>query len=634
MSLPTIGPKSDQFAYIERLLQVQLNAPQLKVSEAVNVTNPNASTQFEKFCATLQRPNVVVAFVPATRIGQTPAEIATTGIKVDPSAGFHVNLGSFPIDRSADYVEVLQLRIALGTPLNYQAPELAKQGEIGFLESAPAKTALKIGFHSLCTSAANDYLIFNRSQIEAVSYVRFAGGANLAEITSEDILCDACGESEATVWCVNCAAKFCAACDERIHGENAVLTRHERLPLLEARALREFCPEHGERYRFEFYCRTCHESLCEKCKLAGSHSRGPEADHELVSIQDAYNSAAAQIETPEAVFVERRAAIEAKLAECDQMMEEVIANLAQVEEKIAQEVQEMIGEERLISGEKVNVIRSVQTELKRKNAEVEAMERSFADQRRISAPQAFLTATNAQSRIVARLSSNLDLPLDVTSQGDVVVHGSGPLDAVLVRARSRSKSRAFEKVSFADAEKEVIELNRWVRSILPEFTDLRTEFEAGVTLITLLRVIQPDRRPSLPYSVSPANPQEFREARIAAVQFAKELGARGHYDESVLVVRGSDPSELITFLRSVQRDVAGVSRETSAGLSPRRALRSQARERGLSQASAARERAAAQAADAPVSVEPLSDLLGDVLGGAPELGDAGQQPAGEAGDAQ
>jgi hypothetical protein len=370
--------------------------------------------------------------------------------------------------------------------------------------------------------------------------------------------------------------------------------------------------------RFEFYCRTCHESLCEKCKLAGSHSRGAEVEHELVPIQEAHNAAVAQIETPDPFFAERRAAIEEKLAECEKMMEEVIANLGQVEEKITQEVQEMINEEWLISGEKVNVIRSVQTELKRKNAEVEAMERSFAEQRRLGAPQAFLTSASAQARIVAGFSSNLDLPLDVTAQGDVAVHGSGPLDAVLVRARSRSKSRAFEKVSFAEVDKEVIELNRWVRSILPEFTDLRTEFEAGVSLISLLRVIQPDRRPSLPYSVSPANPQELREARIAAVQFAKELGARGHSDESVLVVRGRDPSELITFLRSIQRDVAGVNRETSAGLSPRSALRSQARERGLSQASAARERAAAQAGEeVPASAVALPDLVGDVLLGAP-----------------
>jgi hypothetical protein len=330
-----------------------------------------------------------------------------------------------------------------------------------------------------------------------------------------------------------------------------------------------------------------------------------------VPIQDAYDTAAAQIDVPDPVFVERRTAIVAKLAECEKMMDEVFANLAQVEQKVADDIKEMIDEERLITGEKVNVIRSVQTELLRKKAEVEALERSFAEQRRFSAPQAFLTAANAQARIVGGIQSNVDLPLDITSQGDVVVHGSGPLDAVLVRARSRSKSRAFEKVSFAEVEKEVLELNRWVRSILPEFTDLRTELEAGVTLISLLRVIQPDRRPSLPYSVSPANPAELREARVAAVQFAKELGARGYYDESVLVVRGADPSELIAFLRSIQRDVAGVSRETSAGLSPREALRSQARERGISQASAAREREASAAAIG----DPLAGVLGGGLAG-------------------
>jgi hypothetical protein len=417
--------------------------------------------------------------------------------------------------------------------------------------------------------------------------VRFSGGDNLAESTADDSLCDSCRTAEATIWCVNDAAKLCDACDAACHGRNAVLARHERLPLVDARALMEFCPEHGEHCRFEYYCRECHTSLCTKCKMAGSHSRGAKAEHALVPIRDAYAEALAAMDAGDPIVNERRAVIAAKQSECDAMLQDVIANVEQVEEDIRQIVAETINQERECAGDKTLVIRSVQTELRRKLAEVVALERSLDDCRRVAGPQAFLRAVTSQARVVARSANNLDLPLEVTAQGDVLVHGAAVLDPVLVRSRSRKsrcRSRGFEKVAFAEIEQEVIELNRWIRSILPEFTDLRTELELGVPLIDLLRVIQPDKRPSVPYPTVPTNAAEAREARAVAVQFARELGARGNYDESVLVVRGEDPTRIVRFLRLIQRDVAGVNRETSAGLTPRRGSRSSSRERAVSPA--------------------------------------------------
>jgi hypothetical protein len=306
-----------------------------------------------------------------------------------------------------------------------------------------------------------------------------------------------------------------------------------------------------------------------------------------VPIRDAYAEALAAMDAGDPIVGERRAVIAAKQSECDAMLQDVIANVEQVEEDIRQIVAETINQERECAGDKTLVIRSVQTELRRTLAEVVALERSLDDCRRVAGPQSFLRAVTSQARIVARSANNLDLPLEVTAQGDVLVHGAAVLDPVLVRSRSRRsrcRSRGFEKVAFAEVEQEVIELNRWIRSILPEFTDLRTELEAGVPLIDLLRVIQPDRRPSVPYPTAPASADDAREAIAAAVQFARELGARGNYDESVLVVRGEDPTRIVRFLRLIQRDVAGVNRETSAGLTPRRGSRSSSRERAVSPA--------------------------------------------------
>jgi hypothetical protein len=573
MPLVPLSPSSREFGRSERLLQVHLNAPQLKISEAIDITNSNCSVQYEKFCQSLARPNIVTVFVPFQRFPQTIADISAVGLKINPVSGLHVTLGSFLVDRSAEIIEVLQLRIALGTPQNHQSLDLTKNSECSFIETPPKRADLKPNFHSICTSSAGDYYIFSRSQVECVSFIRFDGGENVAEHTVEDTLCDVCRTEEATIWCVNCSAKLCAACDSASHAVNPVLARHERMPLVDARALRELCPEHPK-YHYEFYCRTCRTSLCTQCKMTGSHSRGEAAEHELSPIREVYSEAVAALETTDPTIAERRAVILAKKAELDGMFDEVITNLGQLEIEIEKIVEEGIEQERGVAGEKALVIRSVQTELQRKLKEVEGLEQSLQVHRRQSGPQAFLKAAQSQERIVGRWQSNSDLPLEVITQGDMVVHGSGLLDLVLVKSRrSRSRSRDGEKSSFEGTEKEVIELNRWIRSILPEFIDLRMEFETGLPLITLLRVIQPDRRPSLPYSGTPSTPEECQEARVAAVHFAKELGIKGNYDESILVVGGDDPSELIALLRTIQRELAGVGRETSAGVSPRRDLK-------------------------------------------------------------
>jgi hypothetical protein len=405
-------------------------------------------------------------------VNQPLSDIKANGVKVDPYVGLRFRLGAFPIDRSAEIVEALELRIALGVPQNFQPATLSKEGPCAFSDTAPKRSDLKTGFHSLCISPAGEYIVFNRAQVECIALVRFSGGDNLAESTANDNLCDVCLAAEATIWCVNDAAKLCDACDASAHGRNAVLGRHERLPLVDARALMEFCPEHGD--RFEYYCRECHTSLCTKCKMAGSHSRGDKAEHVLVPIKKAYTEALEQMDAGDPTIAERRAVIVAKQEECEAMLQDVISNVEQLEGDIRQIVTDTITQECECADEKGLVIRSVQTELRRKLAEVVALEHSLEDSRRLAGPQAFLRAVTSQARIVARTANNLDLPLEVTAQGDVLVHGAAVLDPVLVRSRSRRsrcRSRGFDKISFAEIEQEVIELNRWIRTILPAFTD-------------------------------------------------------------------------------------------------------------------------------------------------------------------
>jgi hypothetical protein len=106
--------------------------------------------------------------------------------------------------------------------------------------------------------------------------------ANLAESAKTDDLFDVCRTAEAAVWCVNDSAKLCAACDESSHSLNAVLSRHERIPLIEARSLVEYCAVHPKFY-VEYYCEDCHQPPC-ALQVAGSDSKGAAATHAVIPI--------------------------------------------------------------------------------------------------------------------------------------------------------------------------------------------------------------------------------------------------------------------------------------------------------------------------------------------------------------
>jgi hypothetical protein len=309
--------------------------------------------------------------------------------------------------------------------------------------------------------------------------------------------------------------------------------------------------------------------------MTGSHSKGAAATHTLIPITEAYNRALLETEQSPANFIERRKAIVSKLSECDVMITEVLENVAELEKQIRVTVEEAVEQERTLAGEKALIVRSVQTELHRKLADMEALQNSLDDHRKKSGSHAFLRAVNQQRRILGQLADISDLPLGLTVQGDVVVYGPPSEGSVFIRTSRQSRG------GFDEMEEEVQAVNGWIKGVLPGFVDLRTGFADGVTLIRLLQAFRPDATPSLPYPEKPETPAERREARIAAIQFAKELGAKGAYDESVLAVRIPNPVQLLALLTSIQQHIAAVVREPRSGLSPRRAVRARARERVL-----------------------------------------------------
>jgi hypothetical protein len=102
---------------------------------------------------------------------------------------------------------------------------------------------------------------------------------------------------------------------------------------------------------------------------------------------------------------------------------------------------------------------------------------------------------------------------------------------------------------------EVQQLSNWVRSILPDVTDFRTDFDNGIDLICLLQEFRPHRKPSQRYTLCPSNANERRNTRLVALAFAKELGVKGDFNEEALLSEAPDLNERIHLLKAIRRDL-------------------------------------------------------------------------------
>lgn len=434
-----LSPLGEEFGKIEYELQVQLNAPRLKVQECYDYSNSHINAQFMTFCKTMQPNNIVNVFVPTTEIQQFLTEVPTKGIKVDPKRGFRFKVGSIDIDRHAETIEVLRVAVALGNTLNYQGISTELEDN-DFQSDPPSSVNLRSGYHSLCVSANGDYVVFNSAQIKTCHLVKFAGGKNLEEATSDDDICDLCGVNKATIWCVNDSAKLCHQCDDESHKGNKILSRHKRMNLTDARALMEFCPLHPDT-RVEYYCSQCQVPVCLSCKMTGSHSKGSAASHPLVPIRNAYNEALEAAQHPDPVFKRRRQQIEEKIQASEIKLHSIIENAEDVESEIMRIAQQAINHTKQLAGEKALIVRSNKTELVRKLNELDSLS-SFIDVHKSSSgPLSFLRAFDRQAMIINSLQGTSDLPLDLTVEPDLTVFGSIDVEATDKPVKSMAKAQ-------------------------------------------------------------------------------------------------------------------------------------------------------------------------------------------------
>jgi hypothetical protein len=116
--------------------------------------------------------------------------------------------------------------------------------------------------------------------------------------------------------------------------------------------------------------------------------------------------------------------IDEKLAAVDAILQDIYYNQNAVIREITRIAETAIDQARVLAGEKALAVRSAQTELRRKQQEMEAMDRCLLAHRKCSGPLIFLCASDRHSILTAKLQSTSDLPPDFTVQADLTVIGN------------------------------------------------------------------------------------------------------------------------------------------------------------------------------------------------------------------
>jgi hypothetical protein len=396
---------------------------------------------------------VITVFVPVGELEQSYEDLHLRGIRFDRNTGLRALATSVRIDRNAEWIEVIRISLAAGRVLNYQPPVFVREYDVDFREPQPSPEDLQ-GHDSLCVTATGEYVVFSPDQVQCCNFVRFRGGKNLATY-DDDGRCDLCKAAEATIWCVNDGAKFCDECDRLSH-TNEIQERHTRMTVKEGRALMEFCPHHTDLH-VAYYCDLCKIPVCIECKMVGHHARGECAVHELRPIRSSYAEAYKSSEHPSPIVVRRRKEIAEKLLEVDLVRDDIWANTERVILDIQELANRAIEQAKLLAGQKLLIVRSVRTELLRKNSDLEAMMHSLMIHREKSGPLAFLQAFHRQNLMATGLQEQTkkendqessDLPLEITVRGDLRIHGNLRVDAAVpspVRPLSRPPEREEEE---------------------------------------------------------------------------------------------------------------------------------------------------------------------------------------------
>ena len=420
MQSPLVAPTSEDFAIVEYLLQMQLDAPQFKIEELRDISSRHQVNNFNNYVKKMKNANVVDAFVLLKSIQQPLSDIAGHGLRLPVNSGFKFQLDHLELPEEQDKYEVLHLIIALGTVMDYQSYD-SELNETEYIKAVPTIENLK-GCDSLRVSADNTFYIFNQAQIKTAHLVIFKGGDNLSHAPHTINTCAVCGQANATLFCESDSIKLCPECDQKIHSSNPLFQNHVRIPLREGLPKIQACHFHPEQ-RAQYYCTKCHYCVCAECKINGNHAHGDNAKHKLISLSQAYNDAHAVVNATNVTYVTRQKVIEEAITAADERLDEICENAIAVEKEIMRLAEAAIASMKQQAHDRATVVKAAKIELERKLGELKKQQEYLHIHDENSEPADFLKYYTAAKELEQEMQIGRDLPLPLDVYGDLIVYG-------------------------------------------------------------------------------------------------------------------------------------------------------------------------------------------------------------------
>lgn len=445
-TLPPVDISSEEYGFSEYLLQLQLNAPHLVISECYDLTTKQLNASFKNFCSQLDPVNVINVFVPAASLGQPISDVASHGVRINPKNGFRFTAGRIPIDGTEEAYELVHMVIALGT-VYYNQKAGTGLAETVYSDIAPTSSTLPLGYHSIRVSEQNEFVVFNSNQINCLRLIRLKGKDNISHDPAIKHICNNCGQPNATIWCDNDHCKLCEKCDVSQH-KTKLTAAHTRHPLSEAIINVQRCPVHPDTF-VQYYCTKCHLPVCLECKVKGNHAKGEASKHKLIDLKEAYDNAVSTAIKPNQIFITREKTLASQINLANDKLKEIQQTQINIEAEITRIAAKAIEEARQQTSARAQQVKAIRGELIRKLEEVKNIKELLTAQQQNSEPLPFVQAQHFTEVLTETIKNNDDLP-QLASEIDAQLQVYGRLEVSPPRPAVQPKSRGISPTPDAE----------------------------------------------------------------------------------------------------------------------------------------------------------------------------------------
>ncbi|KAG9391858.1 hypothetical protein J8273_6871 [Carpediemonas membranifera] len=445
-SLPILED-SDDAQRIEYLLHLSTGSSKARIVNIWNVVNPHVAAQFERLSADSM---IVESWINTLTLDNenTVHDICQRGFKIGEK-GLPITTGLMDLSQRAknNRYEALLCQVATGKPYCVETEKNDPSNEKFTIPDGYDSVYVCDGENSISVAArlkemeadrATSVNFFTEDDPGHVQFYRhkymLADGARIMPCflvqfeydpeapQGEQYLCDACGEANATVYCAADSAKLCPACDREVHAANKLVARHVRVPIKEHPLFFGTCPHHPD-MTVEYFCPTCQEPVCVKCKMEGNHSAGESATHRLVSVHQAYEKAMNASGDQDPLLDARRDAIREHLKEIDERLRDVYKNSASVEEMIYRQLQQILYRLQEKTQSKLNTLLGEEIEMRRQLSQIHWLDQFLSSQREHLTPVRFLHLWRRHQQMRAILHDKLIVKGDIDVEADLRLTG-------------------------------------------------------------------------------------------------------------------------------------------------------------------------------------------------------------------